>query len=77
MDDRFKLSDMGQPLYEYSQVMTEQDLLAFERALSRQYHEIPWYHPVRKWSVGVSVGVVMGLRLWIRDGKGQIKGESR
>lgn len=67
----------ARPVYEYDQIMTEQDLLAFERALATQYKEIRWWRPVRKWSTGVAVGVVMGLRLWLKDGKGQIKGESR
>lgn len=65
------------PVYEYDRIMTEQDLLAFERALTTQYREIRWWNPVRKWSTGVAIGVTMGLRLWIKDGKGTIKGEPK
>ena len=73
MDDKFKLSDMGHPLYEYSQIITEQDLHAFRQALTRQYKSIPWYKPVTRWATGVAIGVVIGLITWVREGKGGIR----
>lgn len=63
------------PVYEYDQVMTEQDLSAFQKALTNAYRMTPWYHPVRKWATGVAIGVVMGLMTWLREGKTSFKGE--
>lgn len=73
MDNQFKFSDLDHPLYEYSQVITEQDLLAFQKALTKAYRETPWYQAIRKWATGVAIGVMMGLVTWIRDGKNAIK----
>lgn len=65
------------PVYEHDQIITEQDLLAFQKALMRVYKNTPWYRPITKWATGVAVGVVMGLTTWLREGKSQIKGESK
>jgi hypothetical protein len=73
MDDKFRLSDIGRPLYEHSQVITEEELVAFEMALTQQYRDYPRYRFIMRWGTGVAIGVVLGLRMWLLEGKNSIK----
>lgn len=72
MDD-FKLSDLDQPLYEHSQVITAWELKAFAQELYYLRMQAPWWNPVYKWSVDIAMGTVMGLLQWIVNGKSAIK----
>lgn len=65
------MNDLGK--YDYTQVVTEKDLKAMARELLWQRQNTPWYRPIYKWAVGVSLGVILGLIHWVQEGKGSIK----
>lgn len=71
-DDPFKLSDLKNPLYEYSQVATVHDLIQMYNNLSHLYDHLPWYGFLAKRDCRVAMQTVSILLAWLEQGK---KGE--
>lgn len=69
------MNELGK--FDYSQIITEDDLKAIGRELGYQYSHLPWWRPIYKWATGVSIGVIMGLIVWLQDGKNPIKNSGR
>lgn len=67
--DEFKLSDLNNPLYEHSQVVTVHDLQTIYRGLAVQYDATKWWEFKRRYAIAVAGGTVYEILGWLHDGK--------
>lgn len=61
--------DQAHPLYEFTQVITHEEMHALVEELYRTYVDISWWHPIDKLKVAGGFSTARILLLWLHDGK--------
>lgn len=73
MSDDFKISDLNNPLYEHSQVVTVYDLQIIYRGLAAQYHLSKWYQFKLRHDLAVAGHAIYEMLAWLHDGKPSLR----
>lgn len=68
-EDRFRISDLGAPLYEYSQVITVPELMATHQIISVHKQYLKWWQFIKKHDYEVVLKTVYDMAMWVADGK--------
>lgn len=69
MENKFNPEDLRNPLYEYSQVITVNDLYDIYSGLAVQYDSAKWWEFKKKKDVVVAAYTIKELLTWIQQGK--------
>lgn len=69
MADDFRISDLGKPVYEHSQVITLQELVATYNVILEVYQHLRWWQWIQKGKFQAILGAVHEMILWLQSGK--------
>jgi len=73
MNNKFHPDDLKNPLYEYSQVITLQDLKFIFQGLQVQYQSTRWWEVRRRYHLHIACQAVAELLSWLYDGKASLR----
>lgn len=73
MSDEFKLSDLNNPLYEHSQVITQDELIGVYITIDFVLNSLKWWHLKKKYDLRLARQIVEEMIHWIQDGKKEPK----
>lgn len=72
--NKFNPDDLKNPLYEYSQVITTNDLSIIYLGLAEQYKSSKWWEIRHRYNLSVAGHTIYELLSWINDNKPALKG---
>lgn len=76
MSDDFKISDLGAPLYEWSQVITVSELVNTVAYLTLARKEVPWWRFMAHHDLKLAVRLISEMIVVLQNGK-KNQGETR
>lgn len=65
----FKIDDLGKPLYEWSQVITINELLVAYKDVRDHHNSLPWWQFIRAYNDRVALFVLYELIAFLSKGK--------
>lgn len=68
-EDEFKINDLNHPLYEYSQVFTQQELYATIINLTELLERTPRYRFIFRRDLETGITLLKEMYVWLRQGK--------
>lgn len=74
-NDDFKQSDLNHPLYEFSQVVTDFELIQIYTMIRQDRDICKWYQFKLKNDLQVAENVLVNIINWLRKGKPAHEGE--
>jgi hypothetical protein len=69
MSDDFKMTDLGKPLYEWSQVLTLPELVNTYTYIKLSREHLPWFFLRTRYELKVALALLSDMITFLKNGK--------